>query len=165
MAAGRQGPPVHSKLGAHEAFTLALVEADRDITLTEIAERLRSDRGVEASRALVWYFFDKRSVTFTKKTAHAAEQDRSTLSGTKMSRTLRFSARSGSADNSISTRLIFIDETGTNTKMARPRGRAPRGRRCRPSVPRGHWKTTTFTAGICVGWTDRPVRSRRCDGR
>lgn len=40
-------------------------------------------------------------------------------------------------------RLVFID-----TKMARLRGRAPRGRRCRASVPHGHWKTTTFTAAL-----------------
>jgi transposase len=32
--------------------------------------------------------------------------------------------------------------------MARIRGRAPRGERCRASIPHGHWKTTTFTAGI-----------------
>ena len=31
--------------------------------------------------------------------------------------------------------------------MARLRGRAPKGERCRAAVPRGHWKTTTFTAG------------------
>lgn len=45
-------------------------------------------------------------------------------------------------------RLVFIDETGASTKMARLRGRAPRGERCRASVPHGHWKTTTFTAGL-----------------
>ncbi len=45
-------------------------------------------------------------------------------------------------------RLVFIDETGATTKMARLRGRAPRGERCRASVPHGHWKTTTFTAGL-----------------
>ena len=45
-------------------------------------------------------------------------------------------------------KLIFIDETGASTKMARLRGRAMRGERCRASVPHGHWKTTTFTAGL-----------------
>ncbi len=43
---------------------------------------------------------------------------------------------------------MFIDETGATTKMARLRGRAPRGERCYASVPHGHWKTTTFTAGL-----------------
>lgn len=32
--------------------------------------------------------------------------------------------------------------------MARLRGRAPRGERCRAPVPHGHWKSTTFTAGL-----------------
>lgn len=45
-------------------------------------------------------------------------------------------------------RLVFIDETGLSTKMARLRGRAPRGERCRAGVPHGHWKTTTFTGAL-----------------
>lgn len=32
--------------------------------------------------------------------------------------------------------------------MARLRGRAGKGERCVASVPFGHWKTTTFTAGL-----------------
>ena len=32
--------------------------------------------------------------------------------------------------------------------MARLRGRSRRGERCRAAVPHGHWKTTTFTAGL-----------------
>ena len=31
--------------------------------------------------------------------------------------------------------LVFIDETGLSTKMARLRGRAPRGERCRAGIP------------------------------
>jgi transposase len=43
---------------------------------------------------------------------------------------------------------VFIDETGLSTKMARLRGRALRGERCRAGVPHGHWKTTTFTGAL-----------------
>ena len=32
--------------------------------------------------------------------------------------------------------------------MARLRGWAPKGTRCRAALPHGHWKTTTFTAGL-----------------
>jgi transposase len=32
--------------------------------------------------------------------------------------------------------------------MARRYGRAPRGQRLRAGVPHGHWKTTTFVAGL-----------------
>jgi hypothetical protein len=48
-------------------------------------------------------------------------------------------------------KLVFIDETGATTKMARLYGRAPRGERCRAAVPHGHWKTTTLTAGLRIG--------------
>jgi transposase len=43
---------------------------------------------------------------------------------------------------------VFIDETWASTNMARRFGRAPRGERLRMSVPHGHWKTTTFVAGL-----------------
>jgi transposase len=45
-------------------------------------------------------------------------------------------------------RLVFIDETGTSTNMARLRGRAKRGRRVVGRVPWGHWKILTFVAGL-----------------
>lgn len=45
-------------------------------------------------------------------------------------------------------RLVFIDETWATTSMARRYGRAPRGERVIASVPHGHWKTSTFVAGL-----------------
>ena len=45
-------------------------------------------------------------------------------------------------------RLVFIDETWASTNMARLHGRAPRGERLRAGIPFGHWKTTTFIAGL-----------------
>lgn len=45
-------------------------------------------------------------------------------------------------------RLVFLDETGTSTNMARLRGRAKRGRRVVGRVPWGHWKVLTFLAGL-----------------
>ena len=45
-------------------------------------------------------------------------------------------------------RLVFIDETSTNTAMVRLRGRCPRGIRLIDHVPHGHWKTITFIAGL-----------------
>lgn len=46
------------------------------------------------------------------------------------------------------SKIVFIDETGLNTKMARLRGRAKRGERLVASIPHGHWKTLTFIAGL-----------------
>ena len=60
-------------------------------------------------------------------------------------------------------RLVFIDETGTTTKMTRLRGRARRGQRLRMTAPFGHWGTQTFIAALrCDGLTapwviDRPM--------
>lgn len=54
-------------------------------------------------------------------------------------------------------RLVFVDETGASTKMTRRYGRAPRGERCRAPVPHGHWKTTTFTAGLRLNGITAPL--------
>ncbi len=54
------------------------------------------------------------------------------------------------------TRLVFIDETGTSTNMARIRGRARRGTRLIGRVPHGHWKITTFVAGLRCGEITAP---------
>jgi len=49
-------------------------------------------------------------------------------------------------------RLVFIDETGTTTKMTRLRGRSMRGERLNSKAPFGHWGTQTFVAGLkCDG--------------
>jgi hypothetical protein len=46
------------------------------------------------------------------------------------------------------SRLVFIDETGTTTNMTRHYGRCRRGARLIGQVPHGHWKTSTFVAGL-----------------
>src|ERR1700677_3890987 len=53
-------------------------------------------------------------------------------------------------------RLVFIDETGTNTKMTRARGRCDRGERLRSKAPFGHWKTQTVVAGLRCGALTAP---------
>lgn len=53
--------------------------------------------------------------------------------------------------------LIFVDESGLSTKMARLRGWAPRGQRCRAAVPHGHWKTTTFVGGLTLSGMCAPM--------
>ena len=76
-----------------------------------------------------------------KKTAHASEQDRPDI----------LKQREDWFDGQLDLepeRLVFIDETWASTNMARRRGRAKKGERLRASVPHGHWKTTTFVAGL-----------------
>jgi len=45
-------------------------------------------------------------------------------------------------------RLVFVDETGTTTKMVRTRGRCAKSQRLKGLAPFGHWKTQTFIAGL-----------------
>lgn len=52
---------------------------------------------------------------------------------------------------------MFIDETGATTKMARLRGRAPKGERCRAPIPHGHWKTTTLVAALRLDGMTAPM--------
>jgi transposase len=81
----------------------------------------------------------------SKKTQHAAEQDRADVAEAR--------ADWKTAQRSLDpARLVFIDETGTATDMAPLRGWCRRGARLIGKVPYGHWKTTTFVAGL------------RCDG-
>ena len=45
-------------------------------------------------------------------------------------------------------KLVFIDETGASTNLARKGGRCRRGRRLRVGIPHGHYKTITLIAGL-----------------
>ena len=69
IAARKQGQPGGSKLDAHEAFILALVRERADISLAEIAARLAEKRAVSACPATVWYFFERRGISFKKNRA------------------------------------------------------------------------------------------------
>jgi transposase len=76
-----------------------------------------------------------------KKTAHASEQDRPDI----LKRREAWFEEQLDLDPE---RLVFIDETWASTSMARTHGRCRRGERLRVGVPHGHWKTTTFMAGL-----------------
>jgi transposase len=69
VRARKQGQPGGSKLDAHEAFILALVRERPDISLAEIAGRLAEKRSVSACPATVWYFLDRRGISFKKNRA------------------------------------------------------------------------------------------------
>lgn len=85
-----------------------------------------------------------------KKTAHAAEQRRADV---LRRRRAWFEAQ----PDLDPERLVFIDETGASTKMARLYGRALKGERCRASVPHGHWKTTTFVGALRLEGMTAPM--------
>ena len=76
-----------------------------------------------------------------KKTLHASERLRPTV----------HTQRQAWFDSQLDLnpeRLIFINETGANTKLARLYGGAVQGERCPARVTHKHWKPTTFIAGL-----------------
>jgi transposase len=79
----------------------------------------------------------------SKKTLHAAEQDRPDVAAARAELKVEQSRLDAS-------RLVFIDETAVTTKMVRHRGRSPRGERLVASVPHGHWKTLTLVAALRI---------------
>jgi len=140
-SARQQGQPKPSKLDPHREFLLGLVAAEPDITIAEMQERLRTEAGVTASVGTIWTFLDRAGLTVEKDRARASEQERADV----------LSRREAWLQGPLAldpAHLIFIDETWASTDMARRRGRAPRGERLRAAIPHGHWKTTTFVAGL-----------------
>lgn len=54
-------------------------------------------------------------------------------------------------------RLVFLDESGFSTNMARRLGRSPRGKRLVAAVPHGHWTMSTLVAGLRMGGIVAPL--------
>lgn len=54
-------------------------------------------------------------------------------------------------------KLVFIDESGFDTKMTRRCGRTARGTPCLGTVPHGHWRNNTFIAGLRADRIDAPM--------
>ncbi len=86
----------------------------------------------------------------TKKSLRASEQRRADI---RRDRHLWITRRRPFFNRALS-RLVFIDETSTNTKLTKRTGWAPRGERYRTHAPFGAWTTQTFIAGLrCHGLT------------
>lgn len=91
----------------------------------------------------VWRALRKLNITRKKKTVLAEEQQRPDVQR-KRRRFQRELARLNPR------RLLFVDEAGATTAMARLYGRAPAGERVRGSVP-GRWQTMTLISGMRLG--------------
>jgi transposase len=154
-ASGRTAPRTQGgdrrsgRIEAEAAYLLERVTETPDVTLAELREALWRERGLRVAVSTLWRFFDRRRVTL-KNTAHAAEQERPDV---KARRLAWFEAQ----PELDPSRHVFIDETGASTKMARLRGRAPRGARCRAAIPHGHWKTTTLVAALRLEGMTAPM--------
>ena len=142
------GGDTRSKLTDHATWLMELIKQQPDLTLSEIQQRLRADKAVVVGYGTVWRFFASRKISF-KKMLHAAEQEREDVAQARK-------AWRQSQPSLDPNKLVFIDETGTNTAMVRQRGRGPRGARVIGRVPYGHWKTLTFVAGLRAGSLTAP---------
>jgi len=85
-----------------------------------------------------------------KKVLHAAEQQRPDVADRRTNWLFWRAALDY-------RRLVFLDETGADTKMARRFGRSWRGQRLVAHVPHGHWRTTTFVAGLRASGLAAPL--------
>ena len=62
-----QGGDRRSELPAHRTWLLALIEAEPDLTLAAIGDRLQAEHGVRADSGMLSRFFGKCGISFKKK--------------------------------------------------------------------------------------------------
>ena len=62
-----QGGDRRSRLLAHRTWLLALIEAEPDLTLRVVAERLLAEHGVRADAGMLSRFFTGNGISFKKK--------------------------------------------------------------------------------------------------
>ena len=93
--AKRRGQPKGSKLDAHREAVLGWIDGKDDITIAEIRERLRAERGTSAGVGTVSSFLDRCGLTFKK---------RQRTPPNRTGRTSSRSAKRGSTANSTSIR-------------------------------------------------------------
>ena len=127
-----------------------LVAETHDITLSEIASHLERQHGEgDLRKARFGRFLDRHAMTFKKNRARQRARAPDVAAQRQAWR-----ATQAEVDPQ---RLVFIDETGASTKMARLCGRSLRGTRCLAAIPHGHWKTTTFVGGLRLGGMTAPT--------
>jgi transposase len=162
LAPRRQGhAPGWGKLAPHAFFVRERMASWGEPTMDELCVELEgAGWGFTAPASVAWY---KAWGPATKKTLQASEQERPDIreAGEKwIRRRRRFFAKALS-------RLVFIDETSSNTKLTKRSGWSPKGERYRTHAPFGKWHTQTFIAGLrCHGmvapWiVDAPMNARR----
>ena len=110
------------RIEAHAEEILALVDETPDITLGEIAAHLDAGHGLTVAQSTVWRLLDRPRHDVQKKPRTPASNSELTSCA---------AGRPGfdAQPDLKPERLVFIDETGASTKMARRYGRAPRGER------------------------------------
>jgi transposase len=148
LAAKPEGGWRYSKLDLHHEFLIRQAIEKGGITMPQLAAELVA-RGTKVMPASIARWFIRQGYSF-KTTLRASEQGRSNVRQARDHWRTKRQPRMRQEPH----RLVFVDETGTSTKMTRLRGRCPKGQRLYARAPFGHWLAQTFVAGLrCYGLT------------
>ena len=139
------GGPKPEIAGEGAAVLEALVTEANGATLAELAARYAARRGTRVlDQSTVCRACQRLDLRWKKRSATPAEQTREDVAAarqawrTEVGPTLR-------PDD-----LVFVDETGVATDLARRYGRAKGGRRAPSAVPYGSWHRLTILGGLSL---------------
>ncbi|MFC3644977.1 IS630 family transposase [Aquibium oceanicum] len=139
----RQGhAPGSGKLAPHVGFVRRRMAQARELTLDELCVELEA-RGCVVHRSSVGRLLHRIGLS-QKKALRATEQLRPEV---RAARELWTTGRKPFFARAL-TRLVFIDETSTNTKLTKRTGWSPKGERYVTHAPFGHWRTQSFVASL-----------------
>ena len=134
------------KLEPFLGFFIELIEQDNDITLEELKASLFVAHGMQVSTSGIDGHL-KRHPIHIKRDLIATEQQKA-----KVQKAHDDWCRRQEVMKKHPDRILFLDETGTNTKMVREYGRGLRGQRVKGSAPLNRGGNQTLIAGLsCEG--------------
>ena len=119
-----------------------VVAESNDLTLAEYAARLADRAGVRVSGSTVCRALRRLGLPRQKDAAGAG-------AGSARCRQARTAWRAELAAIDP-RRLVFLDESGIDTRLTRAYGRAARGRRALGKVPRGRWERLTVVGALAL---------------
>ena len=127
-------------------FFVELIGQDPDITPVELQAALLAAHGVSFSTSGIDALLRRHGYTY-KKGMIARERSKPEVRKARHNRSRRQKVMREQPQ-----RLIFLDETGTDTRMTREYGRSLRGERLKGSAPFRRWGNRTLIAGLsCDG--------------
>lgn len=118
------------------------IQQHSDATLAEI----RTGCHLTVSLSAICQALKRLGLGRKKKVLHASEQDRPDVQHKRRvwkHRTCQIEAK----------RLVFLDQTGVNTRMHRDYGRAPKGVRVTGAVPDKHYQSSTLMGAMRLDGT------------
>src|SRR3954467_5567411 len=138
-------------LGGEREALAALVAERNDATLAEYADRLAERTGVRRSASALCRAL--KALGLVRKKRPSRPPSRIGRTGPRRGGGGGAGRRGvwrGELPGTPPARLIFIDETGIDTRMTRPYARAARGERAVGKVPRGRWERLTGIGALAL---------------